>query len=338
MKLKNIKKILSIGVLLMGSSLAHASLSTSYTFVGNGNSSVDACGSNATDPTCTVSAVIPTGSTIVAAFMYSTMHTASTVPTVSLDGVSYSGGDWTALGLANSYLQAYRTDVTAQIAAAVGGGSAVPYTFTVNNESPNNSIDGEVLAIIYSNPNETERTIAFLDGFSATTGDTTTVNLADPLTDAQLADADFEATLSLGIGYGYQATSNFQSSTVDVNGANLTTCAGGEDDGISSNGGLITVGGLGDSTANDHDCTTANGDDEYYTLTPFLAAGDTSITIDTLNPSNDDNIFFAEVNITARAGVNEPPPPPVNSVSEAGTIALFGLGLLGLGLNRKKIA
>ncbi len=339
MRLNTILERTSIAVaMLLGATSAQAALSTSYTFNGKGGWSLDACGSNST-PVCTINAVVPNGSTIEAAFLYSSLIPITPiVPTVSLEGTTYSGADWTDLGANNVGLRAYRADVTAQITAAIGGGSASPFSFTVNSENPNNSIDGEVLAIIYSNPAETERTIAFLDGFSATTGDNTVINLADPLTNAQLTDPAFEATLSLGIGYGYQGDG--QRSEVQVNGLMLTTCAGGQDDGGSYNGGLITVGGYGDNPANDHDCSTSGPrqDDELYSLTPFLSEGDTVINIDTINPSNDDNIFFAGINITARAGVNEPPPPPPNAVPEPSSIALVGLGLLGLGLRRIKKA
>ena len=335
---KFVKRIFMIAVMLMGAASAHAALSTSYVFNGNGNWSLDACGSNSTNPVCTINAVVPSGSTVEAAFLYSSLIPDASLTSVTLDGTTYSGAAWTSLGSNDVGLQAYRADVTAQIAAAVGGGSASPYTFTVQSENPNSLVDGEVLAIIYSNPAESTRTIAFLDGFSATTGDATNVNLADPLTAAQLADPSFEAMLSLGIGYGYQTVGDSsQSSIVSVNGTTITTCAGGQDDGISANGGLITVGGYGDSTnAATCDNSGPRQDDELYSLTPNLAAGDTTIQINTSNPSHDDNIFFAGINITAVAGVNEPPP---SSVPEPGSIALLGLGLLGLGfIGRKKAA
>ena len=220
---------------------AQAALSNSYQFNGKGNWSIDGVGSNNT-PVGDIQAVVPTGSTVVKAFLYSTMFNTSPVPTVLLEGTTYSGADWTALGV-NAGLQAYRADVTSQIAALIGGGSASTFNFTVEREEPNSSIDGEALVIVYSNPAEVERTIAVLDGFSASGGDSFAINLSDPITAANLADPGFEALMSLGIGFGYQPASQF--STVDINGQRLTSCAGGQDDGGGFNGGLITVGGSG---------------------------------------------------------------------------------------------
>ncbi|MEP0354443.1 MAG: hypothetical protein ABJH06_10715 [Paraglaciecola sp.] len=312
---------------------SYATLSTSYSFNGNGNWSLDGCGSNDT-PTCSIDAIVPNGSTVEAAFLYSTNYVTNLIPTVSFDGTVYSGADWTALGpnASTSFLEAFRVDVTAQVAATIGSGSAAPYSFTVDSETPNTSIDGEVLAIVYSNPSEVLRTIAFLDGSSSSAGDSAFISLADPLTSADLLDPNFEASLSLGIGFGFQGNDNSQSSTVDVNGSTLTTCAGGSDDGIEANGGLITIGGIGDNVANDHDCSALNGDDELYSLDSFLSAGDSLITIDTLNPSNDDNIFFAGLNITADATISE---NPVTEVPAPQALTLLGLGLLGLGFRSR---
>jgi hypothetical protein len=302
---------------------ASAALLTSYQFNGNGNWSLDGVGSNST-PVGNIEAFVPAGSTIQKAFLYSTnVQFSSGTPTVNFDGTNYSGSAWTSLGTSPTSLTAFRTDVTSQVAAKVGGGSAVNFTFSVQNEIINANIDGEALAIVYSNPNEAERTIAFLDGFSNSAGDTTSVNLAAPLTATQLTDPSFEALLSLGIGYSYQPSSQY--STVNVNGTRLTSSAGGQDDGIEANGGLITIGGIGDSTDNPVNPNAlpvnARSDDELYSLKPFLAAGNTQIKIDTTNPSGDDNIFFAGVNITARAGVNAPPPvTPPTSVPEPFTV------------------
>jgi hypothetical protein len=306
---------------------ASAALLTSYQFNGNGNWSLDAVGSDNT-PVGNIDAFVPLGSKIEKAFLYSTNKAGnSDVPAVNFDGTTYSGVSWTNLGTnPAASLTAFRTDVTTQVATKIGGGSASNFIFSILSENPNISIDGEALAIVYSNPNEMERTIAFLDGFSNSRGDTTSVNLAAPLTSAKIADPNFEALLSLGIGFSSQLNVIQQFSIVDVNGSRLTSAAGGQDDGIpSSFSNLITLGGIGDSIDNPANPlaipTNPRSDDELYSLKPFLAAGNTQIKIDTINPSNDDNIFFAGVNITAVAGVNAPPPPsPTTQVPEPFTI------------------
>ncbi|WP_310485018.1 PEP-CTERM sorting domain-containing protein [Chamaesiphon sp. VAR_48_metabat_403] len=288
---------------------ANATLLTSYQFNGNGNWSLDGVGGN-NSPVGNIDAFVPLGSTIQRAFLYSSLQGSSSAPTVNFDGTTYSGAAWTSLGTtSSSSLTAFRTDVTAQVAARVGNGSASNFVFSVLSEIPNNGVDGEALAIVYSNPNEAERTIAFLDGFTNPAGDTTSVNLSDPLTSTQLANPSFEALLSLGIGF---SAGGSQFSTVNVNGTRLTNSAGGFDDGALSNGALLTIGGLGDNISNPTNPNSSTSpDDELYSIKSLLAAGNTQIRIDTTNPSNDDNIFFAGINITARAGVNAPPPPPV---------------------------
>ncbi|MEK6974116.1 MAG: Ig-like domain-containing protein, partial [Nanoarchaeota archaeon] len=59
----------------------------------------------------------------------------------------------------------------------------------------------------------------------------------------------------------------------------------------------LTTGGIGDSNSNPADPNALpldyNSDDELYDLIPFVNNGDTNIDVYTLNPSNDDNIYFA---------------------------------------------
>jgi hypothetical protein len=324
------------GTFLVTAGTSNAALTSSFQFNGKGNWSIDAVGGNGT-PVGDISAVVPLGSTIEKAFLYTSMISGATSGplSVNFDSTVLTSADYTALGI-TAGLQAFRADVTAQVAAKVAGGSISPFTFSILAENSNPSIDGSVLAIIYSNPTESVRTIAFLDGFSATAGDTTAVNFATPLTAAQLADPAFQAQLSLGIGY---SAGGGQYSTVAIDSpANLlTSSAGGYDDGVLANGGLITAGGLGDDPSNPADPTSnSSPDDELYTLTPYLSAGMAGFNVLTRNPSNDDNIFFAGLNITAVAGVNEPPPdvdPPdqggggnSNNVPDGGsTLSLFGI-------------
>ncbi|WP_430015963.1 PEP-CTERM sorting domain-containing protein [Microcystis aeruginosa FBCC-A68] len=345
MKLK-IACLIALGLVLSEVPKASAALTNSYQFNGKGNWSIDGVGSNNT-PVGSIDAIVPLGSTVVKAFLYSTTYNfdAPFTPIVNFDGTTYS--TWTDLGFAVTCcgLKAFRTDVTTQVATKIGGGAASPFVFDVLSENPNGSIDGTVLALVYSNPAEQERTISFLDGNTAATGTTTFVNLTTPLTSTQLLDPTFEALMSLGIGFSFQTGSN-QYSTIDVNSTRLTSAAGGSDDGTPGNGGLITVGGIGDSTANpanplaipSSDYSAAPRlDDELYSLKPFLNVGDTQIRIESTNPSNDDNIFFVGVNLTAKANVCVDDPDLCRTVPEpTSTLSLLALGTLGAASTLKR--
>jgi Ca2+-binding RTX toxin-like protein len=74
--------------------------------------------------------------------------------------------------------------------------------------------------------------------------------------------------------------------------------AGSFDEGQGSNVALFTIGGLGDNTNNPVPTSTDPAkDDELYNLLPFIKNGDSSVTLNTVNPSNDDNIFFAHLTL-----------------------------------------
>ena len=271
-------------------------LSSTYTFQGRGNWSLDAVGSNNT-PVGTIQAIVPPGSYVEQAYLYCSMFTNNIVPTVVFEGTTYSGADWTSLGQPRTFLEAFRTDVTTQIRALIGSGSASTFNFTVNSESPNGSIDGEALVIIYSNPSEDGRQIIIYDGAASPSGDNTVINFPSAI--PSVSSPNFEATLSLGIGFSCCG----QTSEVDINGTRLTSTAGNKDDGLTTeyNGTLITIGGIGDSRSNPVDPNNGDydNDDELYDIGSFLSDGDNSITLNTRNPTNDDIIFFMGVNIAS---------------------------------------
>jgi hypothetical protein len=324
---KSPRLVLTLLALTLFCTTAGAGMINPYTFNGQGNWSIDGVGSNST-PVGSLSALVPTGSTVEKAYLYTTtnLNSTGTAPTVVFDGTSISGSSWASLGSTTSLnLIAFRSDVTSQVAATIAGGSGSAFSFTVNSESPTGTTDGEALVIIYSNPSEVTRTIAILDGNTDPAGDSASFIFSNPLTNPNAAG--FEALMSLGIGFGFQPVANSaQYSTVDVNGSRLTSYAGGQDDGGGYDGGLITIGGIGDDPANPASPYGQAGgytyDDELYDLRSYLTTGDTSFGLTTTNPSYNDNIFFVGLNITAEGRVD----PNVVPVPSA---ALLGLGMLG---------
>jgi hypothetical protein len=278
------------------------------TFVGRGGYSADGLGQNGTGGN--VQADVPAGSTVVQAYLYASyFFTPTPIPaadlTIDFDGTVVTLGELTnaAPGPCCS-LRSARADVTAQVAAKVGGGGGLT-DFAVNTDPP--TLDGVALVVIYSNPLLPDTTIAILDGGAEQTGDSATFVFAAPL---DKTIPGFSATMTLGIGFGFQTSDGghtcggIQFSTIDVNGSRLTSCAGNYDDGLGNNGALFTVGGVGDSILNPIDPNvTAGDDDELYNIEPFVSQGDADLVITTTNPSGDDIVFLSVISITARAVV-----------------------------------
>ena len=194
----------------------------------------------------------------------------------------------------------YWSDATTAIKQEVDGAPSGDVHLRVTEPSPESSVDGVAIAVIFNDPARTADTsVTLLFGALLTEGDSFNLALERPF---DPADPSSEMQMSLGISYSCQTagpcgSSGQQYSEVDVNGKRLTSAAGGEDDGESTNGALITIGGSGDSPTNpvDPNATPTNprSDDELYDLRPFMKSGDTSIKVDTRNPSGDDNVFFA---------------------------------------------
>ena len=182
-------------------------------------------------------------------------------------------------------------------------------------------------------------TVAVLDGFSESTGDSTALQFPTPI---NTAVPGFFAEMRLGIGFSCCG----QASQVAVNGTVITQNAGNNDDSADANlnnGNLITVGGDNDPFS--PMLPTYDEDHERYNLIPQITNGSTTIAVDTVNPSNNDNIFLAVFHVYGRAGVNgEPPaadtPQPVPLWSPVGmgvASSLLGvLGALGLGRRRRR--
>lgn len=311
---------------------------------GNVGLSIDGVGSNNT-PVGSISASIPLGATIKAAYLYSAgtpypwySNSPITLAQYNASGITLAGNAVTFTELVGSSAlplrpdiggwYTARADVTSLVSTLASGGGF--FNWSVQEGTSNFRIDGEVLAIVYEHASLPTSSVVLLDGGMNTGGETTTVSFANPL--GNVADPGFFADMSLGISF---STAGSQTSRVDINGTRLTTAAGGYNDGVLTDGGLITVGGIGDSSANPTNAfSSSEFDDELYSLKPFLNTGDTGFSMYSINPSNDDNIFFMGLHITAPISqVND---TPAKVPDPAASALLVALGFGGLALLRRR--
>jgi hypothetical protein len=343
---------------------AFATLTTTYSVSGNVGISISGGGSTATTLPNGLSAEIPAGSTVIQAFLYSSTYNVGPVAVGSTLATGTFGGsavNFSAL-LANASaccgLQAGVTDVTSIVQAKVGGVAAGGvYNFAVT-EGNTSLQDGEVLDVIYTNPSLPTGSIGILSGAAVTAGDTSAINFASNPSGATVY-------MSIGDGFSFdpgQVGPGAQESTIKVDGSTLTTAAGNCDlnqdnapalnPASCGNGNLITAGVLGlnaDGSVNSAFSnpftpigdTNMATDHELYNISSLInpAAGNT-ITLTTLNTSNDDNIFTEAFYVNGLAGFNAPPPPP-SGTPEPGTLSLLSLGVSSLGMilrSRKKAA
>ncbi len=221
---------------------------------------------------------------------------------VKLDG---AGVNWQISTTSSISSWNHWAEVTSLVKPKLDAAAPGIVSFAVTEVSPT-GIDGEILAVIFDDPGQpTSNTVILLFGAQNIAGDTFNVALGSPI---DKSDPNLAIDFSLGISFGFQANAGtlIQRSLVNVNGARLTSSAGGQDDGAAANGALITVGGIGDSNANPPPLLTTGNprtDDELYSLLPFVADGATAITVFSQNPSNDDNIFFAALDLRAAAAI-----------------------------------
>ena len=317
---------------------ANAALTILQTYVGNYGVSTDGWGS--VNPSGAISASVPVGAAVTAAYLYTSTYDVEGIGVASFGGtLAGSAVSYSSLGTntdACCFLTAGRADVTSIIKPLIDGGLGGIYDFTITETNPDgdDGQDGSALVVVYELPSLPETTIGILDGFASVSGETTTISFNAPLNPSV---PDFLAEMRLGIGFSYDDTEcegnddpedpgPNQTSTVAVNGTVITTNAGCDDDNVDSdpaNGNLIAVGGFNDpfspllpSIADDH---------ERYNLIPYVAMGDTSITVRTSNASLDDNIFLAVFQVSGAANINEP-----TEVPEPLPLSLLGFGLLAL--------
>ncbi|HEY3294146.1 MAG TPA: Ig-like domain-containing protein, partial [bacterium] len=284
-------------------------ISSVYSVTGQVTLSTD--GHGYVTPTSTIRVNKPVGATVRAAFLGAASVYNATLPdgSVSLEGNALSWDvTYSNLGLWENGWK----DVTSIVAPIIDSRPAGISTLDVAETNPY-GVDGEILAVVFDDPNaDPNNSIILLFGGQAINGDDFQINLASPIV---LPDPNLSLNMGLGISFSYNC--GCQYSLIDVNGQRMSSSAGGLDDGdLISDGALLTVGGIGDdATTNPVDpmlnpCQLSpcieTYDDEAYNLIPFVNNGDQTILVHTVNPSNDDNIFFAWLTTQGiAAAVNE---------------------------------
>lgn len=309
-KLKLATMIILMSALIMPS-LSSAALVEFYSATGKIFTSVDGAGSdNAAGHSIDVTKP-STGATVRKAFlMESSNNVVINDGDVQLNGEPVKWSFCTAPIIPQENLISCRADVTALVKPMLDAAPAGVKSFSITEtETIRFNIDGEVLVVVFDNPTETkEQTVILMHGAQSPDGDSFEIAFSEPI---DQSDSSAVADMGLGIGFSRQ-TANLQGSkqfkVIDVNGKQLTSSAGGNNDG-GIHGGLITVGGIGDSNSNPDLLQQAKGntrlDDELYTILPFLGSEDTSLKVSMKNPSDDDLMFFAYFKLSAIAGTGE---------------------------------
>jgi uncharacterized repeat protein (TIGR01451 family) len=293
---------------------AWAALEPMFQDIGRISVSVDGEGNNDAEFGGSLEVNKPVGATVRRAFLMANSHGVFGTRVindgdVSLNGVPVAWDISVFNGITNfpQFFHNVFADVTSIVAPAVNNLS--PGLIGLNVfEQGTESINGTVLVVIFNDPNQgADNSVILLFGGQEPGGETIRVQLGSPI-QADTAKLD----MGLGIGHSFQgANGTDMVNLVDVNGTRLTSSAGGEDDGIQftgGDGGLITVGGIGDENSNPDPFSPSfnfRTDDELYDLRPFVSIGNQKIEVFSFNATDNDNIFFAYFVTSVLAGVGD---------------------------------
>lgn len=267
-----------------------------------GNYTISADGAGSLNSTYSIDVEKPNAvSTVYKAFLFCAPVWNNSGSCTQLNGqaITWDGSANAAWGCCNYY-----SDVTSIVAPVVDPAAPGIISIPILECS---YIDGYALLVIFADPMTFQKTIVIMFGGLSTTGDNFSLTLSEPI------DPDEPgAFLNMGLGISYSAYGpcSGQRSIIDINGARLTSSANGEDDGSLADGALITVGGIGDLNTNPPDpysfaSCDIRYDDELYSLLPLIDNTVTNILINTVNPSNDDNIFLSYFEISGAAIIGE---------------------------------
>ncbi len=244
------------------------------------------------DPLGTYNIVVnkPAGATTInTIFVYNTAFNVDYgANSITLNGVTTPLNTLTSAFITLDYYCRY-SDVTNSSTALVNtlnAAAAGSNTTIAVTESNYGGIDGVGILVLWNIPTNPMGTFVIQLGCLATGPIAASSSFAISPIDKTIPG--FKATIGCGIGFSIGILG--QSSVLRIGAASPTTIVssnvGGFDDGSNSaNGGLITLGGTGDSP-------TVNDTDELFDVAPFLSNGQTQISYSLLdvNSSYDDAI------------------------------------------------
>ncbi len=326
-------------------------------YTGNLSWSIDGLGSNS--GTGTLQIEKPAGGSVVAAFLMVAANLfTGDVGSADLADFRLDGSVPSFTDDASDTVTRFRNffaDVTTIVAPTVNAAPAGVVSVAVDEGAFAANVDGSALVVIFQDPAISVSSVALFFGTSNTI-DSQFELAFSALTAPQTQDV----RLSVGSAYSAFAAQN---TVITVNGQTLTEQAGnfddcdeyvpGDEDFLNwtcADGSLVTAGGVGDSLTNPVIGLpwTTTSDDELYSLTPFVAVGDTAITVDTSNASNDDNLFFAAFYLEAVAlpgaiPIGRASGPTLPATGPSGLAPIGGaagvvlvVGLVSLGVSRRR--
>ncbi len=199
----------------------------------------------------------------------------------------------------------YWSDVTSLVSQTIDESAAGVHTlaFDQGDGTDDDSVEGGSLVVVYDDPSAPLSSIFLKVG----TADPAGSQFSFPFPAISAENLNNDLLLSIGISNSYQSSYWEQSSNIMANGLWLSNVAGGCDDSASfattgcDFGGYNTIGGVGDTARIPGNVDSEivgydrNVDNELYRLNSLINIGDTSLSVTTSNPSNNDNIYFAGV-------------------------------------------
>lgn len=164
-------------------------------------------------------------------------------------------------------------DVTSVVSGVLNSAPAGGTTTFISAETNSNQIDGVGMIVVWNCPSQ-PNTIVHVSIGSECTGVVWNSVIPTPAINTSLPT--YRAIV--GTGYVFATATGPQISTHRVNGTIIDTQCGGLDDGGFYNGGLVTLGGFGDSPT--------TGSDELYDISALIPNGATSVTHNIIMSSN----------------------------------------------------